>query len=425
MFKVVWMCVFASLASAFRLPFTNINVMESLPGIMPFNWNKISPWYSMRTPSTNYHSEGYTFGEPTFEQPNFDISEDAFQMPDYSFSWNMPNFPQFDAKDKNTKTKNKTYEKDGYKITEIKKFGPGWTSYISEAVKEIKTNKTGNETSKFKSFNFGGDLIDLFGAKAKKFFEQRKCKKCPPNKFCDPLSGKCKKQLKAGSDCAFAEQCKSPLLCVWGKCNLATQGDAGTFCNRSEYCSGDSRCVPYTDNNKVCVPALGEGSICGEKYEGFGFFLASSTKKLESDENPCKRGLKCADVGDPENKRCVQMSFKESADESDKSAKQIQAEQENPLVIKKVNEKKNKDKEGSGDESDDTIKDSKKEVKKLKSFPDKSDQEPNEPNSKNPENSIKDTSNDTSDPIKQANKGKEKKRKRKNSQKLSPSVLRK
>ena len=79
---------------------------------MPYNlWNKISPWHSMRWPSNDYHSDSYSFGEPDYEQSNFGASEDAFQMPDYSFSWNMPNFPAFDAKDKTTKTKNKTYEK--------------------------------------------------------------------------------------------------------------------------------------------------------------------------------------------------------------------------------------------------------------------------------------------------------------------------
>ena len=122
---------------------------------------------------------------------------------------------------------------------------------------------------------------------------------------------------------------------------------------------------------------------------------------------------------DPENKRCVQLSFKESAEETDKSAKQIQAEQENPLVIKKVKERK--DNEGSGD---DDAKSTKKETKKLKSFPDRSDQQPNEPKSTDAETSIKNTNSETTDPIKKkgSNKTKGSKRKR-NSQKLSPSNI--
>ena len=72
--------------------------------------------------------------------------------------------------------------------------------------------------------------VDLLGFP----FLQAQCdsKKCGEHKYCDSISGECKKHLAPGSACSQDGQCKNyngrPYRCTWGRCIVNTKpGSAG------------------------------------------------------------------------------------------------------------------------------------------------------------------------------------------------------
>lgn len=163
-------------------------------------------------------------------------------------------------------------------------------------------------------------------------------KPCPAGKFCDPLTSKCRKQLGEGATCTMKGQCKGKvLLCKWGKCNKAKAGDAGTFCQKNKDCKGDSGCNMRPEISRfypICSPRLDVGSVCGRvnpMARLFGKSFDDDEENQDPDSNPCKKGLKCASVGNFGTKICVSLDVKLRTEKEEKArieAKQKQAEAE-------------------------------------------------------------------------------------------------
>jgi len=215
--------------------------------------------------------------------------------------------PDLEKDGKVNKTTKKEKLQDGTEITTTNIDGPNFKVHEESAFNSAGSKASGKfgKLSAFGPMLLGG--FPMLGGRMnlKKMFEKKelKCKSCKETEFCDSEFGECRKRLEAGIDCQSNLQCKSGLMCVWGLCNKAQKGDAGTSCNATTDCGKEMNCLNLfyaRDGEKYCLPKLSEGAAC-----------SSSPFTDPPKDNPCAEGLKCAIVGASDNKLCVDSSFKE------------------------------------------------------------------------------------------------------------------
>merc|ERR1712019_249947 len=109
-----------------------------------------------------------------------------------------------------------------------------------------------------------------------------------------------------------------------GKCNKAKPGDAGTFCKKNKDCQKDMSCNMRQEISKyyaICSPRLDVGSVCGRvnpMANLFGKQDDDDDEDQDPDSNPCKEGLKCANVGTYGTKICVALDLKLKTAEEEK-----------------------------------------------------------------------------------------------------------
>lgn len=269
-----------------------------------------------------------------------------------------------DASDVKTTIKNET--KGNMKITTIDKKGKGF--HMVQQVSEMKPDNSsglmgGREemTTMSSGSSSGGPITggmigfpamggmggmgglgglgSLFGSilggalmggrveeKKKKKPECSPKKPCPSGKFCDPSDSQCKALLLVGATCVMQGECDTgkSLICKWGKCNKAKAGDAGTFCKKNKDCQGDMSCNMRQEISvyyAICSPRLDVGSVCGRTNPMSGLFGGKQEEEEEDqdpDSNPCKKGLKCANVGTHGTKICVSLDVKMKTVEEEK-----------------------------------------------------------------------------------------------------------
>lgn len=189
--------------------------------------------------------------------------------------------------------------------------------------KEFKGKMPKGEKDKLKKmlFNFGPMQLRL-----NEIDEKAQCesKKCGEHKYCDSISGECKKHLAPGSACSQDGQCENyngrPYRCTWGRCIVNTKpGSAGTFCKDESTCQSDDKstemcCQSQPDIShfsKVCIPKLNEGATCG-RASIFDVFRDSENEKC----GICKTGLECRRIGlFTGRKICVRNSVAKSFDD--------------------------------------------------------------------------------------------------------------
>lgn len=286
---------------------------------------------------------GFSLPDPLFNQQD-DGMLDA-RDEDGMIDGMIPNFPFGEGKmlnEKDVKTKNNTFVKDGYKYTTINKTGPGFFSYMTEVMDDGKKGNKSKFDISSKLFK-GGSLLNLINGGVMKD-GKKKCKKCSPGKYCDPMFGKCRKQLSEGNICMLINQCEKGLRCVWGRCNRAEAGAPGTFCKKKDQCDGDACCIRTEGSfHAMCIPPLDEGAVCGQQSENSFMNLLSPERNKEDKQcSPCKPGLKCGGVGNMHYKKCVPLSYSEEPKEANNDSSGDEDDEE----------KKQKDDKNDNDEDD-------------------------------------------------------------------------
>jgi len=123
-------------------------------------------------------------------------------------------------------------------------------------------------------------------------------KPCPDaDKYCHMfLCVSCSKENVA---CTLNGQCCHG-TCKYGRCAKgASKGDAGTFCDRQQDCTGPELCCArepaINPVISICKPALDEQETCGP-YNQFRTVYIGGT--IQPVCGPCKAGLTCKQVGE-------------------------------------------------------------------------------------------------------------------------------
>jgi len=255
----------------------------------------------------------------------------------------------------NVTTRNKTENKDGFKVTTITSDGPGFHSYIKEYEKE--GNASSNATSGkepagpppgLANLLSPGRIFDIMNQLKNMKEKPKKCKKCGSGKFCDPIFHLCRKKFAEGRTCMAQKQCGANLRCQWGKCQKAKKGDPGTFCKGNGQCNGDSCCRNTPGSfHLMCIPPQQEGAICGlhERQESVAKLFYVVKRSTVATCSPCKSGLKCANTGGSRFKRCAKDNYVEKAAE--------ELEDDNPSNAITDDEDEKDDKEDKDDNKDD------------------------------------------------------------------------
>jgi len=272
----------------------------------------------------------------------------------------------------NVTTRNKTENKDGFKVTTITSDGPGFHSYIKEYEKE--GNASSNATSGkepagpppgLANLLSPGRIFDIMNQLKNMKEKPKKCKKCGSGKFCDPIFHLCRKKFAEGRTCMAQKQCGANLRCQWGKCQKAKKGDPGTFCKGNGQCNGDSCCRNTPGSfHLMCIPPQQEGAICGlhERQESVAKLFYVVKRSTVATCSPCKSGLKCANTGEASFKRCVKAPYVEKASE--------EMEDDNPSngldddEVKEIQQEISED--GSGEDQEESSDKKKNKNKKNK-----------------------------------------------------------
>jgi len=122
-------------------------------------------------------------------------------------------------------------------------------------------------------------------------------KQCPDaDKYCHYFL--CVSCLQENAACSNNGQCCHG-SCSYGRCKKgASKGDAGTFCDRKQDCTGPELCCvrepAINPHISICKPALDEHEICGPRNH-FKAVYIGATKQPAC--GPCKAGLTCKQYG--------------------------------------------------------------------------------------------------------------------------------